>query len=222
MGIERTDKLTHGIKKRSVQKIENSLKRLTYNEKMRYNSIIHNERARVESNSTLYLCIERIISMTNTEKKISECLKPIIERLGYSLYDVIYEKEGTQNYLRIFIDKPEGIGINDCENVNNAITDILDEKDFIKNTYFLEVSSPGIERRIRNDEHIKQNIGKKVRIKTFNNNSKTNSKELIGVVKESDSQSVSIEIEGIETNEIIKIDKKNIAKMITIYNWEDQ
>ena len=70
--------------------------------------------------------------MTTLEKKVEELVKPIIENLGYSLYDVIYQKEGKDNYLRIFIDKKEGICLNDCELVNNSITDILDEKDYIK------------------------------------------------------------------------------------------
>ena len=66
--------------------------------------------------------------MTVTEIKVKEIVEPIITSLGYELYDVIYEKEGSENYLRIFIDKESGISIVDCENVNNAITDILDEK----------------------------------------------------------------------------------------------
>lgn len=162
------------------------------------------------------------MEMTNTEKKISECLKPIIENIGYFLYDVIYEKEGTQNYLRVFIDKPEGISINDCEIVNNSITDVLDEKDFIKTTYMLEVSSPGIERQLRSDEHVKQNIGKDVMIKTFKNVTEMNSKEITGKLKDSDDEHISIEIEDSEIKRIIKIKKNNIAKMITIFNWEDQ
>ena len=65
--------------------------------------------------------------MTTLEKKVEELVKPIIENLGYSLYDVIYQKEGKDNYLRIFIDKKEGICLNDCELVNNSITDILEK-----------------------------------------------------------------------------------------------
>ena len=74
--------------------------------------------------------------MANIETKIEEIVKPIIEKIGYELYDIIYTKEGKDYYLKIFIDKPEGIDIKDCEIVNNAITDILDEKDIIKEQYF--------------------------------------------------------------------------------------
>ena len=155
--------------------------------------------------------------MTNTEKNISKCIKPIIEEIGYKLYDVIYEKEGSQNYLRVFIDKPEGISINDCENVNNAITDILDEKDFIKNAYMLEVSSPGIERRIRTDEHLMQSIGENVQIHTYKNEESVKSKEISGKLKAFDDKQICIEI---EKGKEIKIDKSNISKMNTVFDWK--
>lgn len=67
--------------------------------------------------------------MTKIEQNVKSLIEPIITNLGYTIYDVIYEKEGQDNYLRIFIDKPEGtIDLNDCEKVNDAINDILDEK----------------------------------------------------------------------------------------------
>ena len=68
----------------------------------------------------------------NIESKVEKLLEDIIKNLGYELYDVRYEKEGKDYYLRIIIDKLEGININDCETVNNAINDILDEADYIK------------------------------------------------------------------------------------------
>lgn len=156
--------------------------------------------------------------MTNTEKKVYECIRPIIENIGYSLYDVIYEKEGQTNYLRVFIDKKEGISINDCEDVNNAITDILDEKDFIKNSYMLEVSSPGIERRLRSDEHLEQNIGEKIEIHTFTNIEGLNSKTVKGILNGYSSETITVELE--DTLEKIEINKNNISKMTTIFDWE--
>lgn len=155
--------------------------------------------------------------MTNTEKNILKCIKPIIEEIGYTLYDVIYEKEGSQNYLRIFIDKPDGISINDCENVNNAITDILDEKDFIKNAYMLEVSSPGVERRLRTDEHLKRSIGENIQIHTYKNEESVNSKDILGKLKSFDEKQIHVEI---EKDKEIKIDKSNISKMNTVFDWK--
>ena len=68
----------------------------------------------------------------NIESKVSSLIEPIIENIGYTLYDLLYVKEGKDFYLKVVIDKPEGIDINDCEKVNDAINDILDEADYIK------------------------------------------------------------------------------------------
>ena len=105
--------------------------------------------------------------LSKIERNVEDLIKPIITNLGYKLYDVIYEKEAKDYYLRIFIDKETGIDLEDCEKVNNAITEILDEKDYIKDQYFLEVSSPGIERILRKDWQIEENIGKEVEVKLF-------------------------------------------------------
>ena len=105
--------------------------------------------------------------MANIEEKVENLIHKTIEDLGYELYDVVYEKEAQDYYLRIFIDKPEGISLEDCEKVNDAINDMLDEANYIKDQYFLEVSSPGIERVLRKDKHLEQNILKEVEIKLF-------------------------------------------------------
>ena len=102
--------------------------------------------------------------MTKLENDIFNCLEKIINNLGYELYDVIYEKQGKENHLCIFIDKQNGINIEDCEIVNNAINDVLDEKNFIKDQYYLEVSSTVLEKRIRLDKHLENAINKKIRI----------------------------------------------------------
>lgn len=96
--------------------------------------------------------------MANIEEKVEKLIKEKVEKIGYNLYDVIYVKEGKEYFLRIFIDKPEGIDLNDCEKVNNEITDLLDEANYIKEQYFLEVSSPGVERILRKDNHLKMTI----------------------------------------------------------------
>ena len=92
--------------------------------------------------------------MANIEEKVEKLVKEPIEKIGYKLYDVEYSKEGKDYFLRIFIDKDNGIDLNDCEKVNDAISDILDEANYIKEQYFLEVSSPGIERILRKDKHL--------------------------------------------------------------------
>ena len=89
--------------------------------------------------------------MAKIEEKVEELIKDKIENIGYSLYDIEYAKEGPNYYLRIYIDSEKGIDLNDCEKVSNEINDILDEADYIKEQYYLEVSSPGLERTLRKD-----------------------------------------------------------------------
>ena len=149
--------------------------------------------------------------MTSLEKKVEDLVKPIIENLGYKVYDVMYQKEGKGNYLRIFIDSDKGIDLNDCEKVNDSITDILDEKDYIKAQYFLEISSPGLERNLRRDEQFLANINKKIEVHLYN--SINNKKIITGILKEYTKDYLIIDN--------IKIEKSNIASAKTIYNWEE-
>ena len=153
------------------------------------------------------------MASTNIETRVEELLKSIIENIGYELYDVRYEKEGKDYYLRIIIDKPEGIDINDCENVNNAINDILDEADYIKDQYFLEVSSPGLERILRKDKHFEKQIGNEISLKLFKAINKQ--KELIGILEEYNKEELTIKVE----DETLKINIKDIAIAKTVFNW---
>lgn len=151
--------------------------------------------------------------MANIEEKVEKLLQEKIQELGYNLYDVEYAKEGANYFLRIFIDKKEGIDLNDCEKVSNEINEILDKADYIKEQYYLEVSSPGIERKLRKDKHLEQNISKNVEIKLFkkDNNGK---KEYTGKLKAFNQEEIII-----ETDKEIAIERKNIAQIKTIYEW---
>lgn len=100
-----------------------------------------------------------------TVSKVWELCEPIVNDFGLSLWDVRYVKEGADWYLRVFIDKPEGIDIADCEKVSRAINTPLDELDPIENAYCLEVCSPGIERELIRDEHFEQFIGADIMVK---------------------------------------------------------
>lgn len=151
--------------------------------------------------------------MAKIEEKVEQLVKDPIEKLGYSLYDVEYVKEGPEYYLRIYIDKESGIDLNDCEKASNEINEILDKADYIKEQYYLEVSSPGIERKLRKDKHLEQNISKNVEIKLFkkDNNGK---KEYTGKLKAFNQEEIII-----ETDKEITIERKNIAQIKTIYEW---
>ena len=151
--------------------------------------------------------------MTKIEEKVEQLVKEPIEKLGYNLYDVEYVKEGPNYYLRVYIDKANGIDLNDCEKVSDEINELLDKADYIKEQYFLEVSSPGIERKLRRDEHLQQNISQNVEIKLFkkDNNGK---KEYIGKLKSFNKDEITIEAES-----EITIERKNIAQIKTVYEW---
>ena len=151
--------------------------------------------------------------MTKLENDIFNCLEKLINNLGYELYDVIYEKQGKENHLCIFIDKQNGINIEDCEIVNNAINDVLDEKNFIKDQYYLEVSSTGLEKRIRLDKHLEKAINTKIRISLYKPISKE--RELIGTLLSFDNESLKIMN---DTDELI-IERKNISKITTYYDF---
>ena len=101
------------------------------------------------------------------EARTEELLKPIAEANGVSIFDVEYVKEGSDYYLRAFIDKADGVNIQDCENVSRALSDVLDKEDFIPDAYILEVSSPGLGRTLKKDKHLKSGIGQEVEIKLF-------------------------------------------------------
>ena len=152
--------------------------------------------------------------MANIEQKVENLLKPKIEEIGYELYDVEYAKEGKNYFLRIFIDNEKGIDLNDCEKVNDAVNDILDKENYIKEQYFLEISSPGIERVLRKDKHLEQNIGKDINVKLFKKD-ENGAKEYLGTLKEFNQNEIIIETEEQE----IKIERKNISQIKTVYNW---
>ncbi len=141
----------------------------------------------------------------NIESKIENLIKPIINNLEYELYDVQYLKEGKDYFLRITIDKPGGVMIEDCEKVNQAIDEILDTADMIKTSYFLEVSSPGIERILRKPWHFEKQIGNKIQLKLFK--SVNQQKNLEGILRAFQEDRVELQIE----DECIEIEKKNIA-----------
>ena len=151
--------------------------------------------------------------MAKIEEKIESLIEDKVQELGYRLYDIEYVKEGKDYYLRIYIDNEKGITLDDCELVSNSITDILDEKDYIKEQYFLEVSSPGVERVLKKDKHLKSNIGEKVQVKLFK--PYEGKKQYIGILKGFDELYVQIE----ENSNNLKIERKNIGQIKTIFDW---
>ena len=105
-----------------------------------------------------------------------------------------YVKEGSDYYLRAYIDKPEGVNIIDCENVSRALSDALDKEDFIPEAYILEVSSPGLGRTLKKDKHLAKSIGQEVEIKLFKAVDKC--KEFSGVLESFDAEQIVIREEN--------------------------
>lgn len=104
---------------------------------------------------------------SNTVSAVRTIAEPIAQKLGLQIWDIRFLKEGTGWFLRIFIDKEGGVGIDDCVEMSRALNDPLDEADLIEQAYCLEVSSPGVERELVRDEHFQKYIGEKVKLKTI-------------------------------------------------------
>lgn len=151
--------------------------------------------------------------MASIEEKVEKLILNPIKNLGYKLYDVQYAKEGKDYFLRVFIDKETGIDLNDCEKVSNEINPLLDKEDYIKEMYFLEVSSPGIERIIRKEKHLNMALEKEIEIKLFKPLEKK--KEYIGKLKKWDEENIYLQTE----NKEIIIERKNISLMKLVYHW---
>ena len=179
--------------------------------------------------------------MANIEEKVENLVKDKTESLGYSIYDVQYVKEGQEYYLRIFIEKENGsIDLNDCEKVNDAINDLLDSADYIKDQYFLEISSTGLEKILRKDKHLQDNIGNQIQIKLFkpieigqeedesveqnkkskskkNKNKANKLKEIQGKLDSFDTNQIVIELDN---NQKLNIERNNISLIKTVFDWD--
>ena len=151
--------------------------------------------------------------MANIEEKVEQLIKTRVEELGYQLYDVQYVKEGQNYFLRIFIEKENGdIDLNDCEKVNDGINEVLDSADYIKDQYFLEVSSTGIEKVLRKNKHLESNIGNKIEVKLFRPINKQ--KEFVGNLKSFNEEEIILSLDN-QTE--IKINRKEISLIKTFF-----
>lgn len=139
------------------------------------------------------------------ESRTEELLTSIAEAAGVSVYDVEYVKEGSDWYLRCYIDKPDGVTIQDCETVSRALSDRLDEEDYIADAYILEVSSPGLGRTLKKDKHLAKSIGQEVEVKTYKPIEKQ--KEFSGSLRAFDQDTVTIET---QTGEM-QFDRSDVA-----------
>ena len=144
--------------------------------------------------------------MANSAERVYELIKDAVAAEGVELWDVRFLKEGASWYLRVFIDKPEGISIDDCTNVSHAIDPIIDEADPIDVSYYLEVCSPGIERELTRSRHYEESLGKQVRLKLYR--AYDGKKEITGTLEDVTEENVTLVTEG----NALTVERKNISK----------
>lgn len=141
-------------------------------------------------------------------EKLEELVMPITDELGYELYHVEFVKEDGENYLRIYIDNEEGITLTDCEKVSRRVSEMLDEEDPISTSYFLELSSPGINRGLFKEEHFKKAVGNEVFIRfTGSLNGRKNIK---GTLKSYEGDFIEVQGEELVKVPMDKIKKANL------------
>ena len=157
-----------------------------------------------------------VVKMSNAKniaEQVWDFLLPVVNNLGYYLWDVEYVKEGSECYLRINIDSEDGITLDDCEIVHRAIDPVIDEHDPIENAYHLEVSSPGIERVLRREDHIEAFAGEEVEVKLFAPlDGKKSFRGILGGIKDG---VVTVTV-GEQTYEI---EHKKISRMTTVFDF---
>ena len=149
------------------------------------------------------------------KETVREAILPTVTELGYRIWDVTYAKVGADYHLEITIDSDDGINIEDCEKVHRAIDPILDEIDPIEGFYYLDVSSPGIERELRTEEHIELSIGEKVEAKLFA--AKDGRKSIVGDLVSYNGGVVTIN-DGASD---VSLAKAEISKLTTVFFEEE-
>lgn len=129
------------------------------------------------------------------EARFEKILLPITEEYDLEIYDVEYVKEGSDWYLRAYIDKEGGVTIEDCEKVSRAVSEVMDKEDFIPDAYILEVSSPGLGRVLKKDRHMEKSLGKAVELKAYK--PIDGQKEFSGILEAFDAGTVTIGQDGV-------------------------
>ena len=140
--------------------------------------------------------------------QIHEMVKPISDELNYEIYHVEYVKENGEYYLRIYIEKEGGITLSDCEALSRRVSDLMDEKDPIPEAYFLEVSSPGLNRTLFTEAHYKRFVGREVMVKLTK--AIDGNKSIKGILKEVNEENIIVEADTLISIPKEKIKSANI------------
>lgn len=151
----------------------------------------------------------------NIASRVAELVKEAVEECGCTLWDVEFVKEGPDYNLIIYIDKPDGISLTDCEMVNDAVEPIIDEADPIEGSYYLEISSPGLERELKTAEHIKAFVGSEVVVKLYS--ALDGKKTYMGTLKSYNDAGETIVVD--EAGKEVEIEKKLAASIKTVCDF---
>lgn len=149
----------------------------------------------------------------NIAGTVRDLVSPVADSLGYMLWDVEYVKEGADMILRITIDKPEGVDIEDCEKMARAVDPIIDEADPIEVSYKMEVSSPGIERSLTRPEHFTACMGEKIEVKLYA--PIDGKKQIVGILTAADEKTVTVTVD----EDTVVLEKSAVAKVSTVFDW---
>ncbi len=130
------------------------------------------------------------------ESAAEKAVRPIVEKHGFLLWDVWFVKEGAKWYLRIFIDKPSGVTIDDCESINDEINAVIDRQEFIEKIDYLEIGSAGLERSVRRTAQLESSVGKKLKIRTYKLCEGAPSKDFSAELKEFNGENITVTADG--------------------------
>ncbi len=150
------------------------------------------------------------MSYSKTEEIVFAQGELISQNYGYGIYDVEFVKEGPHRFLRVYVWSEDGVDLDVCEKISRELSDYLDREDLIPDAYFLEVSSPGIERVLKTDKHFLGAIGEEIKVKL-----KGQDKEVTGELAGIDDVTVTL----LSENEEVKIERKNIAKANVVFKF---
>ncbi|MCD5413610.1 MAG: ribosome maturation factor RimP [Clostridiales bacterium] len=156
------------------------------------------------------------MAQNKVEKLVEGIVKPITNAENFELVDVEFKKEGPSRYLRVFIDKEGGISLDDCQLVSKQVSARLDELDSIEESYFLEVSSPGLDRPLKKESDFTKYIGKNIELKLYKpiEGNKMIEGELIGLIE----GKISIKLED---GDVFEIEKEKVALTRLLLNFRE-
>ncbi|KIX91612.1 ribosome maturation protein RimP [Staphylococcus microti] len=148
--------------------------------------------------------------MSKITEQVEALIQPVLDDLGYELVDVEFAKEGRDHYLRISIDKPGGVDLNDCTRASEHISDVMDEHDPITQAYYLDVASPGAERPIKKEEDYQKAIGQPVFVSLYA--PIEGDKEWLGTLSAVTEDTIDMSVKIKARTKVITIPRDKIAK----------